>query len=106
MSWLKWRPEDESLAHKAQKAHWKVWRPEEGMEGEVIHERRPYHIDLVQRSHIDEVILLVKLTDHLYVLIKGHMNRDNPITYTLLYNIPHGQVMNINFDISSSNIQL
>ena len=63
MSWLKWRPEDESLAHKAQKAHWKAWRPEEGMEGEVIHEWRPFHIDLVQRSHIDKVILLVKLTD-------------------------------------------
>ena len=42
----------------------------------------------------------------LYMLFKGHMNRDNPITYTLLYNIPHGQVMNINFDISSNNIQL
>ena len=70
MSWLKWRPEDESLAHKAQKAHWKAWRPEEGMEGEVIHEWRPFHIDLVQRSHIDKVILLVKLTDDLYVLIK------------------------------------
>ena len=68
MSWLKWRPEDESLAHKAQKAHWKAWRPEEGMEGEVIHEWRPFHIDLVQRSHIDKVILLLKLTDYLYVL--------------------------------------
>ena len=40
------------------------------MEGEVIHEWRPFHIDLVQRSHIDKVILLVKLTDDLYVLIK------------------------------------
>ena len=71
MSWLKWRPEDESLAHKAQKAHWKAWRPEEGMEGEVIYDRvEAFHIDLVQRSHIDKVILLVKLTDDLYVLIK------------------------------------
>jgi hypothetical protein len=70
MSWLKWRPEDEALAHKAQKAHWRAWRPEEGMEGEVIHEWRPFHKDAVQRSHIDKVILLVKLTDDLYVLIK------------------------------------
>ena len=31
---------------------------------------RGFHIDLVQRSHIDKVILLVKLTDDLYVLIK------------------------------------
>ena len=49
---------------------WKAWRPEEGIEGEVIHEWRPFHIDLVQRSHMDKVILLVKLTDDLYVLVK------------------------------------
>ena len=55
------------MAYKAQKAHWKAWRPKEGM---VIHKWRPFHIDLVQRSHIDKVILLVKLTDDLYVLIK------------------------------------
>lgn len=70
MSWLKWKPEDKPLAYKAQRAHWKAWRPEEGMEGEVIHEWRPFHIDSVQRSHIDKVILLVKLTEDLYVLIK------------------------------------
>ncbi len=70
MSWLKWRSEDEPLASKATKAHWKAWRPEEGMEGEVIHEWRPFHIDAVQRSHIDKVILLVKLTEDLYMLIR------------------------------------
>ena len=70
MSWLKWRPDVEVLAHKAQKVHWKAWRPEEGMEGEVIYEWRPFHRDIVQRSHIDKVILLVKMTEDLYVLIK------------------------------------
>lgn len=70
MSWLKWKTEDEPLADKAQKNHWKAWRPEEGMEGEVIHEWRPFHIDPMQRSHIDKVILLVKLTEDLYILVK------------------------------------
>ena len=70
MNWLKWRSEDEAVARKALKTHWKAWRPQEGMEGEVIHEWRPFHIDAVQRSHIDKVILLVKLTEDLYVLIK------------------------------------
>ena len=67
-SWLKWK--DESLAVKAQRSHWKAWLPQEGMEGEVVHEWRPFHIDSVCRSHIDKVILLVKMTDDLYVLIK------------------------------------
>lgn len=70
MSWLKWRPDVEALAHKAQKVHWKAWCPKEGMEGEVIYEWRPFHRDIVQRSHIDKVILLVKMTEDLYVLIK------------------------------------
>ena len=70
MTWLKWREGDEAMANKAQKSHWKAWRPQEGMEGEVIHEWRPFHIDPVQRSHIDKVILLVKMTEDLYVLIK------------------------------------
>ena len=68
ISWLKWR--DVSLAQKAMKSHWKAWRPQEGMEGEVVHEWRPFHIEAVQRSHIDKVILLVKMTEDLYVLIK------------------------------------
>ena len=68
ISWLKWR--DVALAQKAMKSHWKAWRPQEGMEGEVVHEWRPFHIEAVQRSHIDKVILLVKMTEDLYVLIK------------------------------------
>lgn len=68
VNWLKWR--DVSLAQKAMKSHWKAWRPQEGMEGEVVHEWRPFHIDAVQRSHIDKVILLVKMTEDLYVLIR------------------------------------
>ncbi len=68
VSWLKWR--DESLSQKAQRSHWKAWRPEEGMEGEVVHEWRPFHLEAVYRSHIDKVILLVKMTEDLYVLVK------------------------------------
>ena len=70
MAWLKWQHEDRPLAEKAMKAHWKAWRPQEGMEGEVVHEWRPFHIYPVQRSHIDKVILLVRMTDDLYILIR------------------------------------
>ena len=67
-NWLKWPATH--LAHKATKSHWKSWRPREGMEGEVVHEWRPFHIDSAQRSHIDKVILLVKMTEDCYMLIK------------------------------------
>ena len=67
-SFLKWK--DVRLAQKALKTHWKAWRPEVGMEGEVVHEWRPFHLEAVHRSHIDKVILLVKMTDDLYVLVK------------------------------------
>ena len=68
VNWLKWH--DTSIAQKAMKSHWKAWTPSVGMEGEVVHEWRPFHKDAVQRSHIDKVILLVKMTDDLYVLIR------------------------------------
>ena len=68
MNWLKWQ--DPSIAQKAMKSHWKAWIPSVGMEGEVVHEWRPFHKEAVQRSHIDKVILLVKMTEDLYVLIK------------------------------------
>ena len=67
-NWLKWP--DNHIAQKATKSAWKSWRPVEGMEGEVVHEWRPFHIDPVQRSHIDKVILLVKMTEDYYVLVK------------------------------------
>lgn len=67
-SWLKWP--DSELAQKATKSHWKSWHPQEGMEGEVVHEWRPFHIEAVKRSHIDKVILLVKMADDCYVLIR------------------------------------
>lgn len=69
-SWLKWP--DAELAQKATKTHWKGWQPQEGMEGEVVHEWRPFHIEAVKRSHIDKVILLVKMADDCYVLIREH----------------------------------
>ena len=68
ISWLKWP--NQQLARKAMKSHWKAWRPQESMEGEVVNEWRPFHKDALQRSHIDKVILLVKMTEDLYVLIK------------------------------------
>ena len=67
-NWLKWK--DVGLAQKAMKSHWKAWTPHVSMEGVVVHEWRPFHIDPLQRSHIDKVILLVKMTEDLYVLIK------------------------------------
>ena len=71
MNWLKWRPEDQPRAEKAMKSHWKNWRPQEGMEGEVVHEWRPFHIDPVQRSHIDKVILLVRMEEEdFYILVR------------------------------------
>ena len=68
-NWLRW-PEPQ-LATKADKKHWKSWRPQEGMEGEVVHEWRPFHIEAVKRSHIDKVIVLLKMNDgDCYVLIR------------------------------------
>ena len=66
--WLAW-PEP-GLSAKAERAHWKTWRPQKGLEGEVIHEWRPFHKDLTMRSHIDKVLLLVKMADDRYVLIR------------------------------------
>ena len=70
-SWLKWRPEDQHCVDKAMKSHWKSWRPLEGMDGEVVHEWRPFHIEAVKRSHIDKVILLVKMEEEdIYILVR------------------------------------
>ena len=60
-SWLQWP--DTSWFRRAGRSHWKSWRPKEGLLGEVIHEWRPFHISATSRSHIDKVILLVKMTD-------------------------------------------
>ena len=70
VNWLKWP--DSHWAQKAMKSSWKSWRPQEGMEGEVVHEWRPFHIDSTQRSHIDKVILLVKMAEEHehYVLVR------------------------------------
>lgn len=67
-SWLTWP--DPTLATKAGKSHWKTWRPLKGMEGEVIHEWRPFHKDSVARSHIDKVLVLVRMINDCYVLIR------------------------------------
>ena len=66
--WLCWPEPD--LALKAGKSHWKSWRPQKGMEGEVVHEWRPFHIEAVKRSHIDKVLVLLKMANDCYVLIR------------------------------------
>ena len=68
-AWLKWP--DKLLLRKATKSHWKQWRPLEGItSGEVIHEWRPFHIQITSRSHIDKVIVLVKVasSDNLVIV--------------------------------------
>ena len=66
--WLAW-PEP-GLAAKAERAHWKTWRPQKGMEGEVVHEWRPFHKESTKRSHIDKVLVLVKMGEDCYVLTR------------------------------------
>ena len=66
-NWLKWP--DAQLAQRALKSS-ANWRAQEGMEGEVVHEWRPFHIEAAKRSHIDKVILLVKTADEQYVLVR------------------------------------
>ncbi len=68
--WLQWP--DKSLLRKATVSHWKHWRPMEGVTtGEVAHEWRPFHIQSTSRSHIDKVIVLIKVANSdNYVLVK------------------------------------
>lgn len=68
-NWLSWP--DKSLLRKATITHWKHWRPVEGVtSGEVIHEWRPFHITSTSRSHIDKIIVLIKVcdSDHLVIV--------------------------------------
>jgi hypothetical protein len=65
--WLSWP--DPALAAKAGRSHWRAWRPQEGMEGVAVHEWRPFHKERVKRSHIDKVLVLLKMTNDYYVLI-------------------------------------
>lgn len=68
-SWLQWP--DKSWAGKATPTSWAGWTPGKGTTGEVIHEWRPFHVTSTSRSHIDKVILLVRVADGLnLVLIK------------------------------------
>ncbi|CAI8048371.1 Pecanex-like protein 1 [Geodia barretti] len=66
--WLTWP--DPKLAAKAEKSHWRSWRPQKGMEGEVVHEWRPFHKETAKRSHIDKVLVLVRMADDYYVLTR------------------------------------
>ena len=68
-NWLQWP--DPTWPRKASKTYWKAWRPVVGTIGEVLHEWRPFHIRVASRSHIDKVILMLRVIDgdHL-VLVK------------------------------------
>lgn len=59
--WLKWP--DPGWSRKADKQSWRSWRPDVGMVGEVLHEWRPFHINVASRSHIDKVILLLRMAE-------------------------------------------
>ena len=54
---------------KANRATWKRWTPEAGMEGKVVHVWRPFHRDAKQRSYLDKTIFLVLIEDRYYVPI-------------------------------------
>ena len=68
--WLQWP--DKAWLRKAVKNSWKHWRPTEGVTtGEVVHEWRPFHIQAISRSHIDKVILLVRVNNSdNFILVK------------------------------------
>lgn len=66
-NWLKWP--SSQMAHAATKQQVSVGTLE-GQLGNVVHEWRPFHIEAVHRSHIDKVILLLRMSDDHYVLVK------------------------------------
>ena len=53
-------PED-SWRTKGGKNNWSDWKPQRGMEGNVVHRWIPCHREIGKRSHVDKVILLVKI---------------------------------------------
>ncbi|KAG7207181.1 hypothetical protein KM043_008869 [Ampulex compressa] len=54
---------DERMRQQGGRSGWLHWVPERGMEGCVVHRWSPNHRDPNRRSHVDKVILLVKIDD-------------------------------------------
>ena len=54
---------DEKMRQQGGRTGWQHWIPERGMEGCVVHRWLPNHRDPNRRSHVDKVILLVKVDD-------------------------------------------
>ncbi|KAE8738165.1 pecanex [Frankliniella occidentalis] len=55
---------DESMRQRGGRSYWRDWLPEKGMEGQVVHRWVPSHRDPNCRSHVDRVILLVKISEY------------------------------------------
>ena len=66
---------DEKMRQLGGRSGWQHWVPERGMEGCVVHRWSPNHRDPNRRSHVDKVILLVKI-DEKYVPIAEQGVRD------------------------------
>ncbi|KAK0163469.1 hypothetical protein PV327_007144 [Microctonus hyperodae] len=66
---------DERMRQQGGRTGWQHWVPERGMEGCVVHRWLPNHRDPNRRSHVDKVILLVKIDDK-YVPIAEQGVRD------------------------------
>lgn len=54
---------DETMRQRGGRSYWRDWLPQKGMEGQVVHRWVPSHRDPNCRSHVDRVILLVKISE-------------------------------------------